>query len=92
MTDPTADINLFRKSQKKIDKLQPFSGDKAYQGGKNISTPHKRKPRQELTKQQKDENQVLSSNRIFIEHLIRLLKIFCIASQRVRLKIDTTEA
>ncbi|RCJ27688.1 hypothetical protein A6770_25445 [Nostoc minutum NIES-26] len=40
---PTADINLFRKSQKKFDKSQPFSGDKAFQGGKNITTPHKMK-------------------------------------------------
>jgi hypothetical protein len=88
---PTADINLFRKTQKKFDKSQQFSGDKAYQGGENITTPHKRKPKQELTQQQKDENKALSSNRIFIEHLIRLLKIFRIASQRFRLKIDTYE-
>ena len=88
---PTADISLFRKSQEKFDKSQPFSGDKAYQGGENITTPHKRKPKQELTQQQKDENKALSSNRIFIEHLIRLLKIFRIASQRFRLRIDTYE-
>ncbi|MBD2530830.1 IS5/IS1182 family transposase, partial [Nostoc flagelliforme FACHB-838] len=36
-------------------------------------------------------NKGLSSNRIFIEHLIRLLKIFRIASQRFRLRIDTYE-
>ncbi|MBW4457222.1 MAG: transposase [Nostoc indistinguendum CM1-VF10] len=77
---PTADINLFRKSQEKFDKSQPFAGDKGFQGGKNITTPHKRKPKRELTQQQKDENKALSSNRIFIEHLIRLLKIFRIAS------------
>ncbi|WP_341528630.1 transposase family protein [Nostoc sp. UHCC 0302] len=88
---PTADIKLFRKSRSKFDESQPFSGDKAYQGGKNITTPHKRKPKQELTQQQKDENKALSSNRIFIEHLIRLLKIFRIASQRFRLKLDTYE-
>lgn len=88
---PTADIKLFRKSQNKFDKSQPFSGDKAYQGGENITTPHKRKPKQELTQQQKDENKALSSNRIFIEHLIRLLKIFRIASQRFRLKLHTYE-
>ncbi|WP_335337729.1 transposase family protein [Nostoc piscinale] len=88
---PTADINLFRKSQKKFDKSQPFSGDKAFQGGENITTPHKRKPKQELTQQQRDENKALSSNRIFIEHLIRLLKIFRIASQRFRLKLETYE-
>ncbi|ARV61711.1 hypothetical protein BZZ01_26580 [Nostocales cyanobacterium HT-58-2] len=88
---PTADINLFRKSQKEFNKSQPFSGDKAFQGGENITTPHKRKPKRELSQQQKDENKALSSNRIFIEHLIRLLKIFRIASQRFRLKLDTYE-
>ncbi len=88
---PTADIKLLCKSQSKFDKSQAFSGDKADQDGKNITTPHKRKPKRELTQQQKDENQALSSNRIFIEHLIRLLKIFRIASQRFRLKLDTYE-
>lgn len=88
---PTADINLFRQSQNKFDKSQPFSGDKGFQGGENITTPHKKKPKRELTQQQKDENKALSSNRIFIEHLIRLLKIFRIASQRFRLKLDTYE-
>jgi hypothetical protein len=88
---PTADINLFRKSQKKFDKSQPFAGDKGFQGGENITTPHKRKPKRELSQQQKDENKVLSSNRIFIEHLIRLLKIFRVASQRFRLKLETYE-
>jgi hypothetical protein len=88
---PTADINLFRKSQEQFDKSQPFSGDKGFQGGENITTPHKRKPKRELTQQQKDENKALSSNRIFIEHLIRLLKIFRIASQRFRLNLETYE-
>nr|WP_306297029.1 transposase family protein [Nostoc sp. C052] len=88
---PTADINLFRKSQEKFDNSQPFAGDKGFQGGKNITTPHKKKPKRELSQQQKDENKALSSNRIFIEHLIRLLKIFRIASQRFRLKLETYE-
>ncbi|MBD2303170.1 hypothetical protein H6G80_32655 [Nostoc sp. FACHB-87] len=38
---PTADIKLFRQSQNKFDKSQPFSGDKGFQGGENITTPHK---------------------------------------------------
>jgi hypothetical protein len=88
---PTADINLFRKSQGKFDKSQPFAGDKGFQGGENITTPHKRKPKRELSQQQKDENKARSSNRIFIEHLIRLLKIFRIARDRFRLKLETYE-
>ncbi|MBW4455880.1 MAG: transposase family protein [Nostoc indistinguendum CM1-VF10] len=34
---PTADINLFRKSQEKFDKSQPFAGDKGFQGGENLA-------------------------------------------------------
>lgn len=83
---PTADINLFRQQQNKFHHQQGFGGDKAYQGGKNIKTPHKKKRNQELSDEQKSENQLFSSNRIFIEHLIRLVKIFQVASQRFRLK------
>jgi IS5 family transposase len=82
---PTADIKLFREQQKNFDSQQEFSGDKGYQGGQNITTPHKRKRKQELNEQQKKENKALSSQRIFVEHLIRLVKIFQVASQRFRL-------
>lgn len=84
----TADINIFRNQQKKFHPQQGFGGDKAYQGGKNIKTPHKKKRNQELSESQKQENKVFSSKRIYIEHLIRLVKIFHIVSQRFRLKSD----
>lgn len=62
---PTSDISLFREQQEKFEKEQMFKGDKAYQGGENITTPQK-KPRQgELTAKQKEENKKLSSHRIF---------------------------
>lgn len=83
---PTADINLFREQLDKFDEQQEFEGDKAYQGGKNITTPHKIKRKQKLTESEEKENKVLSSKRIFVEHLIRVVKIFQIASQRFRLK------
>lgn len=85
---PTADIKLFQEQQTKFDKEQEFEGDKAYQGGTNITTPHKKKKKQQLSEQQKEENKVLSSKRIFVEHLIRVVKIFQVASQRFRLKTD----
>ncbi|WP_263983956.1 transposase family protein [Nostoc flagelliforme] len=53
-----------------------------------MTTPHKRKRKQELSEQQKAENKILSSKRIFVEHLIRIIKIFQIASQRFRLNSD----
>ncbi|OUL37374.1 DDE endonuclease [Nostoc sp. T09] len=84
----TADIKLFREQLTKFDEQQEFEGDKAYQGGKNITTPDKRKRKQNLNEQQKEENKTLSSKRIFVEHLIRVVKIFQIASQRFRLSSD----
>ena len=52
---PTADINLFRNQQEKFHIKQGFGGDKGYQGGKNIKTPHKKKRNQELSDAQKQE-------------------------------------
>ncbi|MEH1860555.1 MAG: transposase family protein [Nostoc sp.] len=83
---PTSDINLFRGQQKKFDAEQEFEGDKGYQGGKNITTPQKKKRNQQLNEQQIAENKILSSKRIFIEHLIRLMRIFQITSQKFKLK------
>ena len=45
-----------------------------------------KKPKgRELTTEQKEENKKISSRRIFIEHLIRRLKIFRIAAEKFRL-------
>lgn len=73
---PESDINLFRQRQSQFGKNQKFKGDKGYLGEKQIETPHKRKKKQELTPKQKQENQKLSSQRIVVEHAIRLIKIF----------------
>ncbi|WP_392534007.1 transposase family protein [Nostoc sp. C117] len=83
-----ADIKLFREQQTKSDEKQEFEGDKAYQGGNNITNPHKKKRKQQLNEQQKEENKALSSKRIFVEYLIRVVKIFPVASQRFRLNTD----
>ncbi|MCG6138550.1 MAG: transposase family protein, partial [Nostoc sp. LLA-1] len=50
--------------------------------------PHKKKRKQQLNEQQKSENKALSSKQIFVEHLIRVVKIFQVASQRFRLNAD----
>ena len=85
---PTADITLFRKQLNKFDPQQKFEGDKALLLVEKILQHLRRKKNQELSEQQKFENKVLSSKRIFIEHLIRIIKIFQIASQRFRLNTD----
>lgn len=88
---PTSDISLFREQQEKFKANQMFEGDKAYQGGENITTPHKKPQKGELTANQKAENKEFSSQRIFIEHVIRLVKIFPIARQRFPLNSRTYE-
>lgn len=63
-----------------------YNGDKAYIGEPLINTPHK-KPRQGvLTLAQNRANKSKAQKRIFVEHLIRLLKIGRVASERFRLK------
>lgn len=89
---PTSDINLFRERQSRFAPGQGFDGDKAYVGAQNVQTPHKKPRGKELTEQQKVENKEFSSTRrIFVEHVIRLLRIFRIARERFRLHPDTYE-
>jgi DDE superfamily endonuclease/Helix-turn-helix of DDE superfamily endonuclease len=83
---PTADINLFREQQPLLDPEQQFMGDKAYVGGKGMTTPHKKPKKKELTEEQRAENKVISGKRIFIEHLMCRLKVFRILSDQFRLK------
>jgi len=83
---PESDITIFRKQQKKLSENQSFLGDKAYVGAMNTETPHKKPKGKELTLVQKEENRVLSGHRIFIEHLIRRIRIFSISRVRFPLK------
>ena len=83
---PKSDINIFREQQQGFNSSQKFNGDKGYIGENSIKTPHKKPKNKELTSQQKQENKNFSSERIFVEHIIRLIKIFKIAQERFRLK------
>ena len=77
--------SLFRERQKAFDENQKFNGDKGYIGEASIKTPHKKPKNQELTASQKQENKEFSTKRIVVEHIIRLVKIFRVASERFRL-------
>jgi hypothetical protein len=59
-----------------------FEGDKAYQGGKNITTPYKKPRKGELTSEQKAGNKEFFSKGIFVEQVMRLVKIFRVPEQR----------
>lgn len=88
---PKSDINFFRERQQEFDSSQRFNGDKGYIGEPNIKTPQKKTKKQELTTEQKQQNKELSSERIFVEHIIRLVKIFRVASERFRLNQEKYE-
>ena len=49
------------------------------QGEPSIKTPTKKQKKGELTPEQKSKNKEMASARIFVEHLIRVLKIFRVA-------------
>lgn len=50
-------------------------------GEPSIKTPQKKPKNRELTASQKQQNKEFSSERIVVEHVIRLMKIFRVASE-----------
>ncbi len=80
-----SDISIWRNSQINFSLEQMFMGDKAYVGETQIRTPSKKPKNGTLTPQQKDENKQFSAQRIVVEHLIRLVKIFRVVQDRFRL-------
>ncbi len=44
-----------------------------------------------MTQEQKQENKEFSAQRVFVEHVIRVLKIFRVASERFRIRKETYE-
>ena len=53
-----------------------------------VKLKHKKPKKQELTVEQKEENKEFSSLRVFVEHVIRLVKIFRVAGEIFPLKPD----
>jgi hypothetical protein len=82
---PKSDINLFRASRNRFNPNQKFEGDKGYEGESSINTPAKKQKRRELTLSEIEKNKELAQRRIFVEHLIRIIKIFRVACERFRL-------
>ena len=64
--------------------------NKKFRDIKEIKEPrelrYRKKSRQELLPEIKEENQQKSQKRIFVEYVIRLIKIFGVARERFRLK------
>ena len=85
---PKSDISQFREAQDKFSQKQRFRGDLGYQGEPTIVTPHKRPKKQRLTPQKQKENTAFAQKRVYVEHVIRGVKIFRIAQQRFRLRAN----
>lgn len=82
---PMSDIKICRPTLNKFKTNQTFTADKAYIGESQITTPYKKPKNRKLTENQIQENKALSSNRIFVEHLIRVVKVFKVVQERFRL-------
>jgi hypothetical protein len=83
---PSADVNLLRQQQPRLSEEQRYAANKAYIGAQRTCTPHKKPKGKELSDEQIAENQEISGQRIFVEHLIGKLKIFRVVQDRFRLR------
>ncbi len=83
---PRSDSKLFEQTQAQLPEDLWFIGDKAYVGRRNTTTPYKEPPKGELTQAQKDFNRSLSQKRVFVEHGIRVIKIFRVAKEEFRMR------
>ena len=82
------DFRLFKDSRVHIRPEILLEADTGYQGLAHLHTnsllPKKRSKNHPLTKQQRQENHMISSSRIFVEHAIRFVKRFRILSEHYR--------
>ncbi len=82
------DFMLFKETRLPILPSTEIQADSGYQGiqkkHSNSKIPHKGKKKTLLTKQQKKENHQLSSTRVVVENIIRVVKIFRIVAEKYR--------
>jgi len=83
---PRSDSKLFEETQAELPETLEFIGDKAYVGRRNTTTPIKKPRGGQLTQEQKACNQKVSQKRVYVEHLIRVVKIFRIAKEEFRMR------
>ncbi len=83
---PRSDSKLYEQTQTELPQNLEFIGDKAYVGRRNTTTPIKKPRGGQLTPVQKDFNRQVSQKRVYIEHLIRVVKIFRIAKEEFRMR------
>ncbi|MGH2415373.1 MAG: transposase [Microcystaceae cyanobacterium] len=88
---PRSDSKLLEQTQAQLPENLAFVGDKAYVGRANTTTPYKNPPKGELTQAQKDFNRSVSQQRVYVEHVIRVIKIFRVAKEEFRMRSQMYE-
>ena len=83
---PRNDGKLLEQTQAELPEELRFIGDKAYVGRENTTTPHKKPKGGKLTQAPQDFNQQVSQKRVYIEHVIRGIKIWRIAKEEWRMR------
>ena len=83
---PRSDSKLLEETHAELPESLKYIGVKAYIDRTNTTTPFKKPPRDTLTQAQKNFNQKLSQKRVFVEHIIRVIKIFRIAKKEFRIR------
>jgi hypothetical protein len=68
-----------------------FTGEKADVGRHNTTTPIKKPAGGQLTPAQKEFNRQVSQTRVYVEHVIRVIKIFRIAKEEFRMQAQMDE-
>ncbi len=87
---PQADIKVYEEDELSSLLTEiPKLGDKAYCDQKHpeIVTPHKKPKGKELSEEQRAENKLLSSHRVYVEHGIRRVKGFRIVRDEYRMAV-----
>jgi hypothetical protein len=83
---PRSDRKLFEQTQAELPESLTCTGDKADVGRRNTTTRIKKPPGGQLTPAQKEFNRQGSQTRVYVEPVIRVIKIFRIAKEEYRLR------
>lgn len=82
------DYHIFKTSKTNIHSGIEVLADSGYQGIQKVHSksqlPKKNRKKQPLTKEDKKNNQAISSKRVLVENIIRKVKIFRIMAEKYR--------
>ena len=83
---PGSDSKRLEQTPAELPETLEFIGDKAYVGRRKTTTAIKKPKGGQLTPAQKDFNRQVSQKRVYVEHLIRGIKIFRMAKEEFRMR------